>query len=118
MHRWSPDFNRFTDRFRRQLIAVRRKLNGLRTYLKPQSRGFASQRMCPFCGLDHAPFETFVFGMRSVAQRSSAAEERYTRMIATIIFEEHEGAESGDALGLDRNLLIGTRTRCLETEVF
>jgi hypothetical protein len=45
------DFNRFTDRFRGLLTAVRRKFTSVGDYLTPQSRGFASQRMCPFCGL-------------------------------------------------------------------
>lgn len=47
---------------------------------------FCVTKNVPVLRSDHAPFETFVFGMRSVAQRSSAAEERYTRMIATLFW--------------------------------
>ena len=80
------DFNRFTDRFRRQLLAVRRKLNGLRTYLKPQSRGFASQRMCPFCGLITPRSKHLCLECGRSLKDLRQPRKRYTRMIATLFW--------------------------------
>jgi len=46
-----PNFRRLRERFRRRLAAIPEALKRLLAALKPQDREFASQRMCPFCGL-------------------------------------------------------------------
>jgi len=44
-------FRRFRDRFRRRLAAIRASISKMSASLTPPDRAFASQRMCPFCGL-------------------------------------------------------------------
>jgi len=41
----------FRDRLRRRIAAVTASVSKVFTRLPPQVRGYASQRMCPFCGL-------------------------------------------------------------------
>jgi len=41
----------FRDRFRRKIAAVTASISKLFATLTPPVRGYASQRMCPFCGL-------------------------------------------------------------------
>jgi len=45
------DFRRFRDRIRRRLSSAIEALAGWVAALKARSRGFGSQRVCPFCGL-------------------------------------------------------------------
>jgi len=45
------DFRRFRNRFRMRLAAFAESITNLRAALKPKSQEFATQRMCPFCGL-------------------------------------------------------------------
>jgi hypothetical protein len=44
-------FHRFRDRFRRRLAAITASVSKLFAFIAPTAPGFASQRMCPFCGL-------------------------------------------------------------------
>ncbi len=44
-------FSRFRDRLRRRFARVSGSVSKLFATAAPRSRGFASQRMCPFCGL-------------------------------------------------------------------
>lgn len=44
-------FRRLRDRFRRRLASIKASVSSLFASLTPPVRGFASQRMCPFCGL-------------------------------------------------------------------
>jgi hypothetical protein len=44
-------FRRFRDRLRRRLTAIKASVSKLFESVSPPVRGFASQRMCPFCGL-------------------------------------------------------------------
>src|ERR1039458_8578355 len=44
-------FRRLRDRFRRRLATITASFSRLFASLTPPVRGFASQRMCPFCGL-------------------------------------------------------------------
>jgi hypothetical protein len=44
-------FGRFRDRCRRRFAAIKASGSNLFASLAPPVRGFASQRMCPFCGL-------------------------------------------------------------------
>jgi hypothetical protein len=44
-------FRRFRDRFRRRLASITASVSGLFVAVAPPVRGYASQRMCPFCGL-------------------------------------------------------------------
>ena len=41
----------FRTRLRRRITAVRASISKLFAALPPPVRGYASQRMCPFCGL-------------------------------------------------------------------
>jgi len=43
--------DRLRDRFRRRMAPFRASLSKLVASITPADRGFASQRMCPFCGL-------------------------------------------------------------------
>jgi hypothetical protein len=45
------DFDQAQDRFRRRLAKIRAFLSKLFASITPPVRGFAAQRMCPFCGL-------------------------------------------------------------------
>ena len=42
---------RFRDRFRRRVAAVTASVSKLFATVTPPVRNYASQRMCPFCGL-------------------------------------------------------------------
>jgi hypothetical protein len=44
-------FHQFRDRFRRRLAAITASVSKLFAFIAPTAPGFASQRMCPFCGL-------------------------------------------------------------------
>jgi hypothetical protein len=44
-------FHRFRDRCRRRLAAIAASISKLFAFITPTAPGFASQRMCPFCGL-------------------------------------------------------------------
>lgn len=46
-----PVLRQFRDRFRRRLATITASVSKLFASLAPPARGFASQRMCPFCGL-------------------------------------------------------------------
>jgi len=46
-----PALRQFRDRFRRLLASVTTSISKLFATLTPPVRGYASQRMCPFCGL-------------------------------------------------------------------
>jgi len=41
----------FRDRLRRRLVRIQAAVSNLFASVTPPVRGFASQRMCPFCGL-------------------------------------------------------------------
>src|ERR1039458_7477566 len=52
--RWmvmDPVLRRWRDRFRRRLVSFRASVSKLFASVTPPARGFAAQRMCPFCGL-------------------------------------------------------------------
>jgi len=49
---------------------------------------FCVAKNVPVLRSDHSPFETIVFGMRPIAQESSPAKKRYTRMIVTLSLGE------------------------------
>src|SRR6266404_288824 len=42
---------RLRDRFRRRLASITATVSKLFASIRPAAAGFASQRMCPFCGL-------------------------------------------------------------------
>jgi hypothetical protein len=44
-------FHRLRDRFHRRLASVTASVSNLFASITPAAPGFASQRMCPFCGL-------------------------------------------------------------------
>ena len=46
-----PALRRLRDRFSRRLVAFATSISKLFATLTPPVRGYASQRMCPFCGL-------------------------------------------------------------------
>ena len=46
-----PLLYQFRDRLRRRLATIRAFVSKRFASLKPPARGYASQRMCPFCGL-------------------------------------------------------------------
>ena len=43
--------HRFRDRFRRRVASITATVSKLFASITPAPPGFASQRMCPFCGL-------------------------------------------------------------------
>ncbi len=45
------DLQQLRDRFRRRLVAIKASVSKLFASIRSPVRGFASQRMCPFCGL-------------------------------------------------------------------
>jgi hypothetical protein len=46
-----PVLRQFRDRFRRRLATIAASVSKLFASITLPARGFASQRMCPFCGL-------------------------------------------------------------------
>jgi hypothetical protein len=61
-------FRRLRDRFRRQMAAITASASKLFASVTPPVRGYASQRMCPFCGLIHIAIEAVLPGMRKIAR--------------------------------------------------
>jgi hypothetical protein len=53
--------SRLHDRLRRRFVGISRSLSKLFASVAPPVRGYASQRMCPFCGLITPRARTFCF---------------------------------------------------------